>query len=316
MDAVLARSVGTALRQSKAFGALTVRAGAVAHVRRGVGAFYVSWLESDQAARAPADVARSALDHLREGRLVSSSQVSSTEELRYEERVRGGVAEADLAWRHTSNETLNLVRGMVWVTADGKPRLATAECVVSTESGAAPPAVEAACRGALASVALAAPAEPRAALTALPASRLGADGQLVLGAGQPDRSPPSVGPAPPGAEGRILYRGPAREAEERSVGRWIIICGGALILIALLVNQRARRREAAEADASAPEAAADAEADIEEAVEEPKPASTTPPGAPEEPEPASTTPPGAPEEPASADGSDGAKADPEPKRTS
>ncbi len=162
MDAVLARSVGTALRQSKAFGGLKVKAGAVAHVQRGVGAFYVSWLESAEVARAPADVARSALDHMREGRLVASPEASSTEELHYKERVSGGVAAAELAWRHASNETLNLVRGLVWISADGKPRLATAECVVSTTGGAMPPAVESACRDALASLALAAPAEQRA----------------------------------------------------------------------------------------------------------------------------------------------------------
>lgn len=306
MDAVLARSVGTALRQSKAFGALPVRAGAVAHVQRGVGAFYVSWLESDQAARAPADAARSALDHLREGRLVASPQANSTEELRYEERVRGGVAEADLAWRHVSNETLNLVRGMVWVAADGKPRLATAECVVSTANGAAPPAVEAECRAALASVALVAPAAQRVAFTALPASQLGAGGErLALGAGPSDRGTPSVGPAPPGAGGRILYRGPVPEPEERSVGRWIVICGGVLILIALLVNQRARRRESAEADASAPAAASDADVEADIEVEASEPASTTPPGAPEG------------SEPASAEGPEGAQsADSEREKTS
>ena len=278
MDAVLARSVGTALRQSKAFGGLVVRAGAVAYVQRGVGAFYVSWLESNEVAAAPAGVARGALDHLREGRLVASPEARSTEELRYQERVTGGVAEVELAWRHVSNETLNVARGLVWVTADGKPRLATAECVVSTTGGAMSPAVESVCRAALASLALTAPAAQRGALGALPPSQLGAGGErLAVGGDQPGQKPPSVGPAPPGAGDKILYRGPAPE-EERSTGLWIVLFGGALILIALLVNQRSRSRQAmAEAD-SATDAApgAGVEADIETEADATEPAPTAP----------------------------------------
>jgi hypothetical protein len=268
VDAVLARSVGTALRQSKAFGGLKVRAGAVARVQRGVGAFYVSWLESDEVAPAPASVARSSLDHMREGRLVASPQARSTEELRYQERVTGGVAAVDLAWRHMSNETLNLVRGLVWVTADGKPRLATAECVVSTTGGEAPPAVEAACRAALASLALAAPAAQRVALADLPPTQLRAGGErLAVGGEQPGQTPPSIGPAQPGAGDRILYRGPSPEPEERSTGLWIVLCGGALVLIALLVNQRSRSRRDIEADAATDAAAgAGVDADVEGAV--------------------------------------------------
>jgi hypothetical protein len=253
VDAVLARSVGTALRQSKAFGGLKVRAGAVARVQRGVGAFYVSWLESDEVAPAPAGVARSALDHMREGRLVASPPARSTDELRYQERVTGGVAAVDLAWRHMSNETLNLVRGLVWVTADGKPRLATAECVVSTTGGAA-----------LASLALAAPAAQRVALAALPPTQLGAGGERVAVGGEQPGQTPSIGPAQPGAGDRILYRGPTPEPEERSTGLWIVLFGGALVLIALLVNQRSRSRRDIEADAATDAAAgAGVDADVE-----------------------------------------------------
>ncbi len=278
-DAVLARSVGTALRQSKAFGGLAVRAGAVAHVQRGVGAFYISWLESNEVAAAPAGVARGALDHMRDGRLVASPEASSTEELRYQERVTGGVAEFELAWRHLSNETLNVARGLVWVTADGKPRLATAECVVSTTGGAMPPAVESACRAALGSLALIAPAAQRGALAALPPSQLGAGGErLAVGGQQPGQTPPSVGPAPPGAGDKVLYRGPAPEQEERSTGLWIVLFGGALILIALLVNQRSRSRQAmaeAEADSATDAApAAGVEADIEAETDAAEPAPT------------------------------------------
>ena len=266
-DAALARSVGTALRQGHAFGELPGHAGAVAHVQRGVGAFYLAWLEADQVARLPAEAVRGALDHVRESRLISSPEARSTEELRYVERVAGGVAGSELEWRHVSNETLSLVRGFAWVTADGKPRLGTAECVVSTEGGKAPAAVESACREALASVAVTVPDAQRGALAALPPSRVeaGDEERLALGAGRPPARQPGVGPAAPGAGGRILYHGPAPAEEPRTMGRWIAVVGAALIALAFFLHVRARRGRARPGqDLDAGEPAAESEPELDE----------------------------------------------------
>jgi len=261
--------VGTALRQGHAFGELPGHAGAVAHVQRGVGAFYLAWLEADQVAPLPAEAVRGALDHVRESRLISSPEAHSTEELRYVERVAGGVAASELEWRHASNETLSLVRGFAWVTADGKPRLGTAECVVSTEGGKAPAAVERACREALASVAVTVPDAQRGALAALAPSRVeaGHEERLALGAGGPPAArQPGVGTAAPGAGGRILYRGAAPAEEPRTMGRWIAVVGAALIGLAFCLHVRARRGRGTtghDADAGEPPAESEPELDDE-----------------------------------------------------
>ncbi|HTE50537.1 MAG TPA: hypothetical protein VK698_06700 [Kofleriaceae bacterium] len=253
--ASLSRSVGISFRQSAPFGDLPGRAGALAHAERGVGAFYLSWMEADQAAPGGAEAIRGAFDRLRAGRAVSSPEASSTEEIRYAERVDAGIAVADLEWRHVSNETLSLVRAFAWLSADGKPRLAAAECVVSTTDGKPPPAVEKTCRDALGSVSIAGPAAGRAALTALPPGRAEGGGErLAVGesgaaaaAGEPPgtagRSSPqaTVGPVSPGANGRVLYRGPGSSSEEGSSSRWLITLGALLVVVALYLVVRARR---------------------------------------------------------------------------
>ncbi|HWM85676.1 MAG TPA: hypothetical protein VNO33_07555 [Kofleriaceae bacterium] len=254
----LGRSVGTALRQSGAFGELKARAGAVAHVQRGAGAFYVSWLEADAPATLPAKTVRAGLDSIRESRVVSSPEARSTEELRYEEKLAGGMATAVLEWRHVSNETLSLVRSAAWLSADGKPRLAAAECVVGTSGGKADPAVETACRVALATFAVAVPPAERGALAALPPSQVEAAPRLALGDGEVSAAggqPPTVGPAPADSEGRVLYRGSPAE-EQDGTSKWIILFGVALLLGAFFVTLRARRgRDAEGADSPAPDAA-------------------------------------------------------------
>jgi hypothetical protein len=264
-DPALARSVGTALRQGRALGELSGRAGAVAHVQRGVGAFYLAWMESDEVARLPAEAVRRALDRVRESRLVSSPEARSTEEVRYDERVADGVAGSALEWRHLSNETLSLVRGFAWVTADAKPRVGTAECVISTEHGRAPAPVERACREALASVAVTVPPAQRGALAALPPSRVQAEERLALGAGAPAAGqPPAMGPAAPGAGGPILYRGHAPAEEPRGMGRWIVVLGAVLIALAYYLHVRARRGQGRPGDdAGEPPAESDPELDEE-----------------------------------------------------
>jgi hypothetical protein len=260
-DARLAGSVGTALLQSSPFGQVSTKAGAVAYVNAGVAAFYLSWLEATDAAPKPADALRGALDQLRESRLASSSEPSSTEELRYDERVAGRTATAELEWRHLPNQTLSLVRGFAWATTDGKPRLGVAECVVGTTTGKAPPDVEKACRQALASVAVAAPPAEQSAIAALPATRVGAadnDPAPQQGERAGGTEPPTIGPAP--AKPGVLYRGP-EPVEERSAARWIILFGAALLVAALLLNMRANRRRAADEAAAPP--APEAEAELE-----------------------------------------------------
>ena len=244
----LARSVARALRQSALFGDSSAGTGAAAHVERGVGAFYLSWLESE--APASVEALRAALDRLRARRLLSSPEAQSTEELRYGEEVTGDAARTELRWRHISNETLSDERAFLWLGPGGQPRLAVAECVISTDGGKAPPAAEAICRAALASVSIAVPPGQRGKLAALPASRSSDDGRGPrLSLGEPGaeapagRPPPTIGPPRPGADGAVLYRGPEPQpdAGDPSMNRWLVLVGVGLLAVALYFKYRWRR---------------------------------------------------------------------------
>ena len=244
----LSRSVGVSLRQSAPLGDLATRSGALAHAERGVGAFYLSWIEADAPAPDGPAAIRVALDRVRHARLASSPDAQSTEELAHAEVVEGGVARADLTWRHVSNETLSRVRARAWLSPDGKPRLAVAECVVGTSGGAAPLAVEKTCDAALASMEVAVPDGQRGALSAVPPAVAEPGGErgvvseaLALPGALTSGPPPAtVGPAGPAADGPVLYSGPARE-EERSSSRWMVILGALLVLASLTAFMRARR---------------------------------------------------------------------------
>lgn len=266
-QAGLARSVGTGLRQSAPLGRGATRAGAEAYVQPGAGAFYLSWLEAEAAAP---EAVRGAFDRLRERRLASSPEARSTEELRYEERVADGVAIAELEWRHLSNETLSAARAFAWLTTAGAPRLAVAECVLSTRGGQVPAEVDAACRAALGSVAIAvAPAE-RGSVAALGQARVPVEaerdsidpGVLAPGAALDpaavDRagraSPPTLGPAP-GEPGRVLYRGPTPEPDTSR--RWLVMIGAAIVIAAFYLTIRTRRSQPSDNDEAGPRAGPD-----------------------------------------------------------
>ncbi|HEY8143500.1 MAG TPA: hypothetical protein VIG06_12545 [Kofleriaceae bacterium] len=246
----LAKSVAVTLEQSSSFGEVRGRAGAQAFAEPGTGAFYLSWLVADKPAPDKAAALRNALDAVRHSRIASSPDARSTEEITYTEVLNENLAEAVLEWRHVSNETLSMVRAFAWVSATGAPRLLKGECVVSTTDGKAPPAVEAACRQAL------------AALSAdVPAAERGAIGDLPAGTAAPAPGPDEVVPAQPPAEGtpaatppsdtigtpptgdqKVLYTGPPAEPKSDSMSKWFLVLGGALLLAGLYLTWRARHR--------------------------------------------------------------------------
>jgi hypothetical protein len=268
----LARSVSTTLEQSHSFGDLRGRAGAQAFAEPGTGAFYVSWLVADRAAPDKAQALRGALDAVRHSRIAASPEASSTEELAYKESVTDNMAEAMLEWRHLSNETLSLVRAFAWVSPAGAPRLLKGECVVSTTDGKAPPAVESACREALAALSAAVPPGERGALGDLPAGapapapapdQVEAVESPAAGTPADQAKPDTVGSAPTGDQ-KILYAGPPKESKGDSMSKWFVLLGGALLVAGLYLTYRARARSAVSAPAAAGASASasdDADAD-------------------------------------------------------
>ena len=250
----LAKSVSVTLEQSGSFGEVRGRAGAQAFAQPGTGAFYLSWLVADKPAPDKAAALRSALDAVRHSRVASSPDARSTDELRYSESVKQEVAEAVLEWRHVSNETMSLVRAFAWVSPSGAPRLFKGECVVSTTDGKAPPAVEAACREALAALVAEVPAGERGAIGELPAGAAApapAPGELLPGAPpaagnpRPDAPPPATVGAAPEGDQKVLYTGPPPEPQSDSMSKWFLILGGALLLGGLYLTWRARARSMA-----------------------------------------------------------------------
>ncbi len=265
----LAKNVSTTLEQSHSFGELRARAGAQAFAQPGTGAFYVSWLVADQPAPDAAQALRSALDAVRQSRVAASPEANATEEMKFSESVTDSMAEAVLEWRHLSNETMSLVRAFAWVSPQGAPRLLKGECVASTTDGKAPPAVESACREALAALSAAVPPAERGALAQLPAGAAPVAEPVAVGGneGAPDGekpAPDTVGAAPEGKQ-KVLYTGPPPEPEGDSMSKWFVILGGALLVAGLYLTYRARTRVApptpAEEKASEPPPAAETEAE-------------------------------------------------------
>jgi len=265
----LAKSVSLTLEQSHPFGELRGRAGAQAFADPGTGAFYLSWLVADKPATDKVEVLRSALDSVRHSRVASSPDARSTEELKYSESVKENMAEAVLEWRHISNETMSLVRAFAWVSPAGAPHLLKGECVVSTTDGKAPPAVEAACREALAAMTADVPAAERGALGDLPAGAAAPPpsdeiAPVEPGAAAPPGGQPSgagtVGAAPPGDQ-KVLYAGPPAAPKGDSMNKWFVALGGLLLAAGLFLTWRARRRGTSPAAAASAGAAAAAPAD-------------------------------------------------------
>jgi len=193
--------------------------------------------------------------------VASSPEASATEELKYTESVNDNMAEASLEWRHLSNETMSLVRAFAWVSAQGAPRLLKGECVVSTTDGKAPPAVESACREALAALSAAVSPQERGALGSLPAGvapTAPASDEIVPPSGSEPAAegekpaPDTVGAAPEGKQ-KVLYTGPPAEPKSDSMSKWFLVLGGALLLAGLFLTWRARHRIAPITPAPAPD---------------------------------------------------------------
>ena len=265
----LAKSVAITLEQSSSFGEVRGRAGAQAFAEPGTGAFYLSWLVADKPAPDKAAALRSALDAVRHSRIASSPDAKSTEEIAYTEVLNENLAEAALEWRHVSNETLSMVRAFVWVSPTGAPRLLKGECVVSTTDGKAPPAVEAACRQALAALSADVPPGERGVIGDLPAGTAapapGPDEVVPAqppAEGTPGATPPSdtIG-TPPTGDQKVLYTGPPAEPKSDSMSKWFLVLGGALLLAGLFLTWRARQRIAPLTPTAAPAPAPDSDPD-------------------------------------------------------
>jgi hypothetical protein len=257
----LADDLATLLATAVTLGGIEKDAGAKAYVKAGTGGLYVSWLWAQAPAEEAETIIRQSLDALRSS--VKASDADEIDEIEYNERRRGQVIDARMAWRHRGNQTVAVSRTFMWLSAKRELRLLRGECVFAEPESDDDPAPEI-CRRALSTLVarelreagaeplaeLGTVAEPEAAAGEGPAPAATADGE----AGEQG---PTIGPA------GQLYQSPDRPASNRK-NLWIFLAGAALILFAFYSTARSRRagarpEEGAAADADADEGASAAE---------------------------------------------------------
>jgi hypothetical protein len=236
----LSRKIAVTAEQSDYFGAEACESGALAYGRANQGALYLTWVSTLDSVASPESSVRAALDALHEAPYLASPEAGSTQELAYRERSFDGVAEMSFEWAHMANGTVNLTRTLAWRDHKARVHLASAECVLQSESiGESRPL----CEKALASLHLEPAAEP-GTLAALPTPRpIGPAARQDFDI--PELETPEPGSAPslnaaPQEPGRVLYQGPQSGADEGSNNRLFIGVGVLLLVVAFWLTTRSR----------------------------------------------------------------------------
>lgn len=255
----LEESQSEMVRTSDPLGGLRFGVKVKAYAKPQQGAFYVTWIEADEASDELGAKIRRVFDDTRNARIATSPQAGSTEELFHSESKADNIASLNLSWRHISNETVSISRTLAWATADNKLRLVRAECVLSAGSGE-----EAACKKALES--LAAKTDQRAELADIPASHAIDDnrrpdalqvGDLGKGNAGEEAGDGGVsaetGDTGDGKDGpelkapttdAVVYKDPnADEEKDSGTNKILIVAGGILLVVAFWFTTRRREED-------------------------------------------------------------------------
>jgi hypothetical protein len=214
-------------------------------------ALVVSWMHAAAPARSPSSAARALLDRMRATPADAALDPGDTRLVSWNEAVTQGVAEAELTWQHLANQTTTLSRALVYATADARPGMIRADCVIAAviaaNDSAAPSEPRAACERALASLTLTVPAARLASLDALPPASPEAPAPAAASpaSGAPGNKPAgSIPPAPslraPGPGSDTVMIIPPADSEKRSPP-WLYLIGGALLAAGLYFTLRSRR---------------------------------------------------------------------------
>ena len=240
-DREAATALASRLLQERHYDGLRVDLGADAYISSDGGLLYVTWVHASEPADEPELRVRRAFDGMRRGPAAAAAD-GTAELVSWKEDVRDSLAAGELEWRHSSNQTVTLVRALLWVSPDRHLRQVRAECVMRADRVEA---LRPACARTLASLTTTVPAAERGSLGAVPASgelRLAAPGGdagamlLVVESGD-DTSGQASLRAP--TEGGVLYQEPERR--ESGPDRRLLLVGGA-ILLAVAVYFTTRRR--------------------------------------------------------------------------
>jgi hypothetical protein len=211
-------------------------------------ALVVTWLHATTPAEFPTMAARALLDRMRATPANAALDPGDTRLGSWNESVARGMAEAELTWQHLANQTTTLSRALVFATADGRPGMVRADCVIAAvtdETALAAP--RAACEQALESLSVKVPAERLASLDALPpaspeATAVAPAAGVPAGASGPGAG--SVAPAPslraPGPGSDTVMVLPPRDSETRSPP-WLFLIGALVLAAGLYYTLRSRR---------------------------------------------------------------------------
>jgi hypothetical protein len=208
-------------------------------------ALVVTWLHATTPAESPTSAARALLDHMRATPADAALDRGDTRLVSWNESTARGMAEAELTWQHLANQTTTLSRALVFATADGRPGMVRADCVIAAVTDDAAMATpRAACEQALASLGVTVPAERLTSLDALPPASPEAPAAAAA-AGAPAGKPPgSMTPAPslraPGPGSDTVMVIPPRDSENSSPP-WLFLLGGAVLAAGLYFTLRSRR---------------------------------------------------------------------------
>ncbi|HWN67580.1 MAG TPA: hypothetical protein VNM90_08060 [Haliangium sp.] len=211
----------------------------------------VSWLQAGAPAPFPSKAARALLDHVRATPADAALDPGDTRLVSWNEAVTQGVAEGELTWQHLANQTTTLSRALVYATADGRPGMVRADCVIPAIDTAALTAPRAACERALDSLTLTVLPARLASLVALPpagpealapgSASLAASAPTGQTAGNPAGSmPPAPSLRAPGPGSDTVMIIPPSDREERSPP-WLYLLGGVVLAAGLYLTLRSRR---------------------------------------------------------------------------
>jgi hypothetical protein len=231
-----------------------------AHTWRGPdAALVVTWLHAAANVESPSMAARALLDHMRATPADAALDPGDTRLVSWNEAVVQGMAEAELTWQHLANQTTTLSRALVFATADGRPGMVRADCVIAAiidDTSRGGNGAMAACEQALASLGITVPAARLASLDALPPARPDAPAAPATGApasapaGKPSGNTPaapSLRAPGPGSDTVMII--PPSDAGKSSPP-WLFLLGGAVLVAGLYFTLRSRR-DANQRDAGA-----------------------------------------------------------------
>lgn len=205
----------------------------------------ITWIESLEPMPDRASVFRAEIDRIRSIPRTASLAPGDTRVLSWSEAIEAGVAGTRLEWHHVDNHIVNLSRMLIFQTRAGRVYEAHVECI---RGDSVEPGLESLCRKTLESLRVQPPGSPIEPLTSIGWP----DSAREDGVELPDPAFSGQTPIVPEATlrdpGALTVKGvdvPVITVPRRDHGsyhRWLYVFGGILLVTAMYLATRGRRR--------------------------------------------------------------------------